>query len=520
MKLRRVFNQTVLMLLGGLCAWTVMTMDGDASVISEPTSEMQDITSGFTKQVIGELPWPITKIKANYVRDGHVTHRTDQMSITLKGDVRSPNGQVLYNMWDIVTDDKGWEFGGKFLIYNVNKLLWHPQRTDVFKISQSRRFKAGKKVWIGNKSSTNSSHESYKTTLTYMKTKQYYQVASQIKLMPHITTFDSSAHSMQGTGTQVGDLITAKFGRQVQTARVTHDGHWRIDWGKELQGSGKVTVTETNDYDDVPGQTTAIVNNGVPRTKSKIKLNLFLTGGRNFSTTKDQAVLIKGMVVGTDPSDLQRDVKLNNQDLMIHFAHADGTPIMSYRANGTEDEPHKAGFFHLKLPAEKLQRGINEIKIWVTSPNDQQSNIDTLKVTVAGGLSFEHIVSQIRFTSQQIPTKETLIPAMNQWQVAVKDARSGGSAWYVYATATELATENHRLNGDLVYVNSAGKRQIMTNQMTLVGACTHSKGKSVVTDVAQQWQERRGIFLDVQPGMYAGDYHGKINWSLQDTPQA
>ena len=89
------------------------------------------------------------------------------------------------------------------------------------------------------------------------------------------------------------------------------------------------------------------------------------------------------MVVGTDPSDLQRDVKLNNQDLTIHFAHADGTPIMSYRANGTEDEPHKAGFFHLKLPAEKLQRGINEIKIWVTSPNGQQSNIDTGNESVA-----------------------------------------------------------------------------------------------------------------------------------------
>lgn len=518
MRFSRLLNRVALTLWGGLLGLAVLSIVGNAQVISEPTNKMQDITNDVTKKVMGEVPWPITNIKANYVRDGHVTHRTDQMSITLKGDVRSPNGQVLYNMWDIISDDSGWEFGGKFLIYNINKLLWRPQRTDVFKIGQTRRFKAGKKIWIGNKTSTNASHEYYKTTLTYMKTKQYYQVASQIKLVPHITGSDT--RTIQGTGTQVGDLITAKFDHTVQTARVAHDGHWQINWGKALQGTGKITVTETNDYDDIPGQATISMDNGGASTKSKIKLNLFLTGGRTFSVVKNQAVMVRGMVIGTDPTDLQREVKLNNQDLTVHFAQANGLPIISYRANGTEKEPHKAGFFHLKLPTRGFRRGVNDIKIWVTSPTGQSSNIDTLKVTVDGGLSFASIVPQIHFDSQQIPIRETLIPAKNHWQVPVKDTRPSGAAWYVYATATKLSTDKHRLNGDLVYIDSTGKQEIMTNRMTLVGGCAHSKGESVITDIASRWQAQRGVLLDVQPGVYAGDYHGKINWSLQDTPQA
>ncbi|KLD60316.1 hypothetical protein WP50_11370, partial [Lactiplantibacillus plantarum] len=48
---------------------------------------------------------------------------------------------------------------------------------------------------------------------------------SQIKLSPHITGFEANKRIITGTGTQGGDLITAKFGNQIKKTRVDHHTH-------------------------------------------------------------------------------------------------------------------------------------------------------------------------------------------------------------------------------------------------------------------------------------------------------
>ncbi|KLD58615.1 hypothetical protein WP50_24910, partial [Lactiplantibacillus plantarum] len=60
-----------------------------------------------------------------------------------------------------------------------------------------------------------------------------------------------------------GDLITAKFGNQIKKTRVDHEGRWQM---KCFSGNGHLMVTETNAYDDIPGHTETVINNGTPRT--------------------------------------------------------------------------------------------------------------------------------------------------------------------------------------------------------------------------------------------------------------
>ncbi|KLD60315.1 hypothetical protein WP50_11365 [Lactiplantibacillus plantarum] len=110
-----------------------------------------------------------------------------------------------------------------------------------------------------------------------------------------------------------------------------------------------------------------------------------------------------------DQNDFDRDVVLKNNALTIHFAHADGTPIANYKANGSVNEPDKAGYFHLKLPTESLKQGPNDVKVWVSDQHGQRSNIDTLTVNVNSGLMFGQINAQMRFRSNTIPQSERLL---------------------------------------------------------------------------------------------------------------
>lgn len=512
--MRRLLTGTLV--VGGLLLVVcLMAVNGQAKVVDEPTSAMQDITTNFEQRTIGRVPWPITHIAANYVRDGHMTHKTSRVKITLgKGVVHSPNGKGLYNLWDLVLNRQGKEYGATFLAYNINNRVWRPHRTDTIK---THGIKAGQPVWIGNKSSTNASSNPIRTLPAYMVTKQYCQMVSQIKLSPHITGFEANKRIITGTGTQGGDLITAKFGNQIKKTRVDHEGRWQM---KCFSGNGHLMVTETNAYDDIPGHTETVINNGTPRTDATIKLNLFLTNGHTFSTAKGRKVLVTGMILGTDQNDFDRDVVLKNNALTIHFAHADGTPIANYKANGSVNEPDKAGYFHLKLPTESLKQGPNDVKVWVSDQHGQRSNIDTLTVNVNSGLMFGQINAQMRFRSNTIPQSERLLSPTDQWQIEVHDTRSVASKWYVYATATKMKSAQHSLIGDLVYIDAAGQKHVMTNQETLVGHGTHTNPNQQTTNIAATWQARQGIFLDVQPELYAGSYHGKINWSLQDTPQS
>lgn len=516
MRARRLL--TGMLIVGGLLlVLCPMAVNSQAQVVDEPTNTMQDITTNFEKRTIGQVPWPITHIAANYVRNGHVTHKTSRVKITLgKGMVTSPSDKWLYNLWDLVLDRQGKEYGATFLIYDVKSRVWRPNRTDVIK---THGIKAGQLVWIGNKSSTNASRTPLRTLPIYMVTKQYCQIVSQIKLRPHITGFEPDKHIITGTGTQVGDVITAKFGNRVKKARVDNEGHWQINWDKDFNGSGRLMITETNAYDDIPGHTDTVINNGIPRTNT-IKLNLFLTNGHTFAAAKGRKVLVTGMILGTDQADFARDVILKDSALTIHFAHADGTAIASFKANGSVDDPDKAGYFHLKLPTDSLKQGANDVKVWVSNQYGQRSNIDSLTVNVNTGLMFGQINAQMRFQSNMIPNNEKLLSPTNRWQIDVHDTRPVGSPWYVYATATKMQSAQHPLVGDLVYVDAGGQRHVMTNQETLVGRGKQVNANQQTTNIAAAWQKQQGIFLDVQPGVYTGNYHGKINWSLQDTPQS
>lgn len=207
---------------------------------------------------------------------------------------------------------------------------------------------------------------------------------------------------------------------------------------------------------------------------------------------------------------------LNNKDITIHTVLDNDNPIDDFKLNGTTSDASVSGAFHLELPASKLTTGPNKVSFYATSRDGSKSNTVSVIVELTGALQFGTVAKAISFGTNQIPTKSKLLAAESDWVIDVNDLRANGAKWYVYATASPLVSDQHTLNGGLVYIDAEGNSMNMTNNATLVAS-----GLSDDNDthhVGGEWQQKRGIFLDVQPNVYAGNYQGTVDWSLMDTP--
>jgi len=170
----------------------------------------------------------------------------------------------------------------------------------------------------------------------------------------------------------------------------------------------------------------------------------------------------------------------------------------------------------LALPASKLTTGSNKVSFYATDSNGNKSNVVSTTINLTGELSFGTIGQAISFGSNEVSAKEVLLPATSAWTVDVNDMRASGAKWYVYATASALASDQHTLAGGIVYVDANGNQTSMTNSATMVAS--GDSGSSDTHHIGSDWTNNQGIFLDVQPSTYAGTYSGTIDWSLANVP--
>lgn len=269
----------------------------NSDVIPQPTSAKTVITSDrtdtsavhFTLQGKNQttsseaIAYPITSVSADYTRNNHITKKTQNVWITLNGRISSPyaNGwaglppqstlQVLLNL---LVDDTGNELtsdNGRNISFSPTHDL-SVSTTVQLTLPNTKTPTPGNKIWIGNQTKigytanlldllTQTYH------LTSLTSRQWYQTVSQINLSPTVVTPKLNDATLTGTGSQVGDIISATINGITKTATVTATGMWTINWGGVLPYGASVSVTESNDYGDTPGT----VKTSVPVLPAELK---------------------------------------------------------------------------------------------------------------------------------------------------------------------------------------------------------------------------------------------------------
>lgn len=262
----------------------------NADVILQPTSEKTVITSDrtdtsavhFTLQGKNQttnneaIAYPITSVSADYTRNNHITKKTQNVWITLNGYISSPyeNGWVLppqstlQILWNLLVDDSGNELtsdDGRNISFSPTHDL-SVNTTVHLTLPSTKTPTPGNKIWLGNQ--TKISYKGgllgglftqYGTGTYYLTSRQWYQTVSQINLSPTVVTPKLNDTTLTGTGSQVGDIISANINGVTKTATVTSSGMWTINWGSVLPYGSSVSVTESNDYGDNPGTVTTSV---------------------------------------------------------------------------------------------------------------------------------------------------------------------------------------------------------------------------------------------------------------------
>jgi len=310
-------------------------------------------------------------------------------------------------------------------------------------------------------------------------------------LTPTITgNLKASDTTITGTGTNVGDAIFTTINKTTIRTTVGADKTYKLDLGSTLAGVNTVTVYESNNVGD---------KGSINGTVTSKTLNLTST-----TTTAD-----------TYPDDLAGFS--SDSDVISWLVKTAGLKATYSDSSGTDGVTFASDTTDLATKLKDLGDG-GTLAIPVYA-KDSSLKSDPITITVtkhAGVLTFGTISNNVGFGSLEIPTAETIFQPSAAWNVNVSDTRASGSTWYVYATATTLASDKHTLAGNLVYKDGDTQTPLNANS-TLIDT-----GKKVAgttnTAITGDWSSTKGIMLDVQPGVYAGNYTGAVNWSLQDTP--
>lgn len=310
-------------------------------------------------------------------------------------------------------------------------------------------------------------------------------------LTPTITgSLKASDTTITGTGTNVGDAIFTTINKKIIRTTVGADKTYKLDLGSALAGVNTVTVYESNNVGDKGSVNGTVTSKTLNLTSTATTADTYPDDLAGFSSDSD----VIGWLVKT-------------AGLKATYSDSSSTAGVTF-ASDTTDLANK-----LKALGDG---GTLTIPVYA---KDSSLKSDPITITVtnhAGLLTFGTISNNVGFGNLEIPTAETIFQPSAAWNVNVSDTRASGSTWYVYATATALASDKHTLAGNLVYKDGSTQTPLNANS-TLIDT-----GKKVAgttnTAITGDWSSTKGIMLDAQPGVYAGNYTGSVNWSLQDTP--
>ncbi|MDK1733000.1 hypothetical protein N0K71_05110 [Dellaglioa algida] len=488
-----------------------------AAVLTEPTNAMQDITDTFTSAPrladgpAGANPfsWGTTKIQANFVRDGHLTGRTDKLIVTSKGTITMQEsasaGYTFSNMWNILSADAYSELGAG----DKSGTIQGGSKDRIMDISGDTTItvgdhtadmakNAGKKVWIGNKVQTYHSIRPIKSN--YYVTQETYTDVGQITLKPTITGTPAATNpNISGTGTQTGDKISVVVNGTTKETTVKADGTWSLNWGGKLPVQAKMTVTETNAYGDKPGTVEATISGtDLSITSKETAINLMpsdIEGYQNMSDDQVMADLIKRFgITAIDKAD-------NNSSTGIIIGTSDSQFLKNLR--------QASGGTSVSTPFTATKSG------------ETVAMANPLTVTVgAGMLSFSTMPARSDFAKTMINGQGQIVQRTGDWNVGVTDTRKSGSPWYLSVSESPLTNSEtgKELSGYVYYTADGQNETKIGTGSTFIASGQKATGVGDTYKLNDGWTDNKGILLHANSDVTIGSYNGTMDWSLSDAP--
>ncbi|WP_088013284.1 L-type lectin-domain containing protein [Gottfriedia acidiceleris] len=173
--------------------------------------------------------------------------------------------------------------------------------------------------------------------------------------------------------------------------------------------------------------------------------------------------------------------------------------------------------FQYTIPSEQLSLGTHEIAVYSIDDSNRQSNSMKLSLNVIGDLRFETVSNNVSFETVKISDKTTISSRNNDWIINIKDTRGPGYQWRMTATLAEefLNDEGQLLKDALIFIDDKGVETTMKLGVPISVFEMETKSQQ---NISVNWETNQGLLLKINPSVHAGNYNGKIDWTLVDAP--
>lgn len=228
----------------------------------------------------------------------------------------------------------------------------------------------------------------------------------------------------------------------------------------------------------------------------------------NITVKSSEDTNITGKVAYTDGS------TVTNADVNVH-ATLNGTAMDTFPLSQNSTA---SGQLNLTIPSAKLTQEKNTLTIYVEDKNGNVSTSSTVLITKSGGLNLK--VDDYSFGAINQATSSMLVPRSGLWNIIVNDSREDDikSPWYLSVTTSGLYNGSNPFKGNVIYRNSNGVENIISNEKSAMIASGHkTQSGNQSTNVGQSWNDAEGIMLRTSGFNTQGLYSGKMNWTLSDT---
>lgn len=205
-----------------------------------------------------------------------------------------------------------------------------------------------------------------------------------------------------------------------------------------------------------------------------------------------------------------------DSDSISLYYQVDNAPAVKFAENLANIPVGSKHDFSTKL---KLDTGTHAVKVYAVDSDHATSNVEELTVAVDGTLTFLDIPN-FSFGDLAVPTSNTTLFPVSSGSLKFSDTRIAGSGWKLSAKLKKEMTTvdgKHTIPNGLVYIGSDGSRQTLSeNESVLIDSGTSGDTNEHVVN----WNTNQGLALNLNPGLYKGNYAGEVEWTLEDTPNS
>ncbi|MBC1944799.1 hypothetical protein HCA00_03460 [Listeria booriae] len=231
----------------------------------------------------------------------------------------------------------------------------------------------------------------------------------------------------------------------------------------------------------------------------KIKLT---QSGEIISVKQEESFQLKGTWSDRD-----------SQSVSIYYQIDDNEPVLalSEQPNPMLGEENN---FSIPIETDLIDSGEHEIKVYAIDDDGAKSNIDKLTLRILGILKLTSL-PEYNFGLYDIPSTNKLVFPVTPPKIELSDTRGVGSQWHLKMRLEEPLKNEMGQSMSLVYVDSSNNKNYLNEE----DAISIQSGKTSENPLQSiEWGGGKGLSVEVLPSSYVGEYSGKVEWILEDTP--